>query len=226
MSAVAVAESAWSLLGADDDIVADLRELGIDMQDPETPASIDQTRRDVMASVFLRRMAEEIAHREQLERSRDAEVDVIRARYTDQMTASITRIARLETVVEAIASLTKDAGGYPGKKKSRSVGAGTYGYRSYVAGVELQDEAAYIAWAEEHAPATLRVKPTMSLAQAREYLTDQELAGVKREVMKSDVTALIATDPSTLPPGYVAAVAHDDYYAKPLPAAAIAGARS
>lgn len=222
MAAVAT-ESTWSLLGADEDIVEDLRALGINVHEPEDPAAMDQTRRDVLASVLLRRMAEEIAEIEQLEQSRAAEIDLTCHRYATQITASLTRVSRLETAVEAIAALTKDAGGYPGKKKSRSVGAGTYGYRSYAAGVELQDEAAYIAWAEEHAPATLRVKPTMSLAQAREYLTESELAGVRREVMKVDVTALIATDPTTLPPGYVPTPAGDDYYAKPLPAAAIAG---
>jgi phage host-nuclease inhibitor protein Gam len=158
---------------------------------------------------------------EQLEASLRAEIAIITARYDVGIKRGATRYSELNLAVQAIAIHTKEAGGYVGKKKSRDVGAGTYGYKSYAEGVALKDEAAYIAWAEVNAPETLRVKPTMSLETAREYLTETELAGVKREVMKSDVTKLIATDPNTLPPGYEKTPTEDEYYAKPLPLVAL-----
>lgn len=211
------AEAAWSLLNVDQEIAEDLRVLGV-----ASAEDLDQTRRDALASALMRKMAETSHELEQLEASLKAEVAVITARYDAGIKRHATRYSELTIAVQAIAIHTKEAGGYVGKKKSRDVGAGTYGYKSYAAGFALRDEAAYIAWAEQNAPETLRVKPTMTLATAREYLTELELAGVKREVMKSDVTKLIATDPDTLPPGYEKTPADDEYYAKPLPLVAIA----
>ncbi|HEY4307724.1 MAG TPA: host-nuclease inhibitor Gam family protein [Gemmatimonadaceae bacterium] len=212
-----MAEAAFETLMADEDIADDLRTLGA-----TTVVDLDQTRRDTLASWLMKEMAQNHAATAQLEASRDSEIQFIAARYAPSLDRLRTRLGELDRAVQAIAAHTKDAQGYVGKKKSRDVGAGTYGFKSYAAGAELKDEPAFIAWAEEHAPSTLRVKPTMSLKQAREYLTTDELAGVKREIMKNDVTKLIATDPNTLPPGYEKTPAVDEYYAKPLPLAAIA----
>lgn len=192
--------------------------------DPLT-GELDQAHRDGLASLLMRRQAEALAALTQEKQSRDLEVRMIAHRYEVAITRHVERIAQLEAAVQALAWQTKEANAYTGKKKSRDVGAGTYGYRSYAAAVTCTDEAAYIAWAEGHAPETLRVKVTMPLAEAREYLTRDELASVRREVIKADVAALIATDRAALPPGWVEVPAHDEFYAKPLPAAAIAGAR-
>jgi phage host-nuclease inhibitor protein Gam len=186
---------------------------------------LDQTRRDAMASVFMRRLAEELEAIAQLEKSRDLEIQWIVARYATELTARRDRARRLESAAVAVAQYTKDAGGYVGKKKSRAVGAGTYGYRTNSECVELTDEAAYIAFAEQYAPETLRVKPTLTLAQAKEYLTETELAGVKREIVKKEATALAEQHKDELPAGFVKVPETDEFYAKPLPAAATAGTK-
>lgn len=211
------AETAFNLMNVNDEIAEDLRVLGV-----ASPDDLDQTRRDALASALMRKMAETAHENAQLEASLQAEIAIVTARYDNAIKRNAARHSELYLAVQAIGIHTKEAGGFVGKKKSRDVGAGTYGYKSYAAGVELKDDAAYIAWAEANAPETLRVKPTMSLAQAREYLTETELASVKREIMKNDVTKLIATDPETLPPGYEKTPATDEYYAKPLPLVAIA----
>jgi phage host-nuclease inhibitor protein Gam len=219
----------WSLVGMDDDVRSDFAALGVELTDngQGAPADVDQPHRDAMASSLMRRHAEEQAEIARLQTSQELEVALVNARYEPQLAALRTRQRYLEGAVLAIAERTKDAGGYPGKKKSRDVGAGTYGYRSYAAGVELVDEAAYIAWAEENAPATLRVKLTMTFDYARQYLSLDELEGVKREVVKKDATdvATALPDGASLPPGFKQTVATDSFYAKPLPAAVISGAQ-
>lgn len=225
MTAVAGAvESPWSVLVADDEIIADLQALGVRGADVSA-AELDQTRRDAVASVFLRRHAEEIAHRAQLEESRDAEIEFIRARYADQMMRSSQRIITLDRAVQAIAAQTRDAGGYVGKKKSRDVGAGTFGYRSYAADIDIIDDAAYLAWAESNAPESVRVALKLTLAEARQYFAVDELRDCKREVVKATAKTVAEHAPE-LPPGCQKTPAEDVFYANPLPAAAIAGARS
>lgn len=209
------AETIVTTFHLDADITSDMEALGI-----QAAAELDQTRRDALASSLMKRMARETADIAQLEASCAAEIAFIKDRYVPQLNHHQTRLGELRFAVEALAIHTKEADGY-GKKKSRDVGAGSYGYKTAAAGVELKDDVAYLTWAEANAPQTLRVKPTMSLATAREYLSETELAGVKREIMKDDVKKLIATDPAVLPPGYEAVPAHDEYYVKPLPLAAI-----
>lgn len=224
METVAQEISVWELLATDEDVVEDLRALGVNIHEPESAESLDQTRRDAMASVLMRRQAAEMEAIGQLEQSRDAEIRFIAHRYAPELERRRLQVARLEEAVKAIAWQTKERNGYTGKKKSRDVGAGTYGYRTSSAGVELADEAAFIAWAEEHAPETLRVKPTLTLAVAREYLSETELAAVRREVIKKDACAIAAAR-EDLPAGFVAVAESHDYFAKPLPAAALPGPR-
>lgn len=206
-------EAILETFAVDPEIAADLAIIGV-------TDSLDQSQRDALASALMRRMAEETAAIAQLEASLEKERAFIAARYAPQVARHQTRLNELSLAVTGLALHTKEADGY-GKKKSRDVGAGTYGYRTKAAAPELQDADAYLTWAETNAPATLRVKPVMSLATAREYLTEQELMGVRREIMKDDVKKLIATDPAHLPPGYVMAPARDEYFVDPLPLAAI-----
>jgi hypothetical protein len=224
MTTFAIADSAWTLDGADEELLEDLRALGVDVASPVTVDSFDQTRRDALASVLLRRQAEETEAIAQLERSCQAEIEFIKYRYGAERSKRADRARQLESAIQAIAYQTKVAGGYVGKKKSRDVGAGTYGYKTFAAGVELKDDAAYIAWAEQHAPESLSVKLKMTLSVAREYLSESELASVKREVMVTTAKATAAANVDGLPPGFVAVPESDDFYAKPLPAAAVGGA--
>jgi phage host-nuclease inhibitor protein Gam len=179
----------------------------------------------VLASSLLRRQAMTIAASAQPSASRDAEIQFIVARYAPQLEMHRRWGAELERAVQALAEQTKHESGYVGKKKSRDVGAGTYGYKTYAEGVELQDEATFIAWAEQQAPETLRVTIKLPLKDAREFRTEDELADCKREVIKKDATNLAESLADTLPPGFVKVAASDEFYAKPLPAAAISGAR-
>lgn len=224
----AAADSLWEMLALDEEIVADLRAVGINVHEPEVPTSLDQARRDAIASMLLRRQAEEIQAIGDLERSRDAELQFVASRYALQVDRHRSRAAQLDGAVRALAQQTKEAGGYMGKRKSRDVGAGSYGYRSYAGAPELASAEAYIAWAEVHAPDTLRVKITVPLSQAREFLTDAELSSCRREVISVAASAKVAalSEMNELVPGWKWVPAHDDFYAKPLPAAAIAGARA
>lgn len=220
----------WSLTGIEEDIEADLQAFGLtinrlDDENAELAGeSLDQARRDALASMLLRREAEERAALAQAEASRDAEVAFIERRYAAEIWTRRCRAAALNESVAVLAQQTKDAGGYPPKKKSRDVGAGSYGFRSHSESVELQDEQAFIAWAEQHAPELLRVKVTMKLDEAKQYLTETELASTKREIVKAE--AKKRADASAEPvPGYARTAAHDTFYATPLPVAAIHGAR-
>jgi hypothetical protein len=224
------APDVWTLLGADEEVADDLRALGVDVGAPFAGLDLDQAHRDAMASMFLRRQAEEIEAIRQLEKSRDLEIQFADQRYGPELDKRRIRARQLEGAALAIAEQTKNAGGYPGKKKSRDVGAGTYGYKTFATCVELTDETAFIPWAEQYAPETLRVKLTMPLSTAREYLTEGELASAKREVIRKAAQELADFvthdgDTSELPPGFVQTPALDQFYSKPLPAAAIAGAR-
>lgn len=183
-------------------------------------ASFDQARRDAIASRLMTFMAEESSAMEAIEESHTRERELLAHRYDMQIQRHARRFDELRLAVEAIAAATKEAKGFV-KKKSRDVGAGTYGFRTSSAAPALQDEAAYLVWAEDVAPQTLRVKLTMPLARAKEYLTTDELKDVKREIMRTEVTSLIKTDPEHLPPGYVMAPEKDEFFAKPLPLAAI-----
>lgn len=213
--------SVWDVLESDEEIVADLQNLGLLVG---TTYPRDQARRDALASILLRRQAEELEAIASAERSRELEVQFIASRYAPELARRRTRVTQIDAAIKAVASETKDAGGYIGRKKSRDVGAGSYGYRTNAAYVELRQEAEYIAWAEQHAPETLRVKPTLTLAQAKEFLSETELANVRREIIKADATKL-AEVAETLPAGFTKVEESHDFYAKPLPAAAIAGAR-
>lgn len=214
----------WEMLVSDDDVAEDFRALDIDIH---APLGSDQARRDAIASMLLRRQAEEIAAIAQLDDSRNAELVFVNSRYLSEIQRRERRSAQLERAVQALAKQTKDEQGYIGKKKSRDVGAGSYGYRTSAPCVELRDEAAYIAWAEANAPETLRVKPILTLSYAKEFLSETELATVRREVVKIAATSLAETLEATiaLPPGFVRVDESHDFFAKPLPAAAIAGAR-
>lgn len=218
----------WSWAAADEDIADDLRRLGVTLPDTIDAATFDQARRDQLASMFLRRAAEEIAEMQQLSSSCAAEMQFVESRYAEQIARCDRRADMLGRAVRAIAANTKEAGGYAGKKKSRDVGAGSYGYKTYTGGPELQDGAAFVEWAKEHARGAVRVKLTLTLEEAGERFTPSELAelSAKYEPMAKAAEAIASAQRAdALPPGFVIAPTVDEYFAKPLPAAAIPGAR-
>lgn len=215
--------SLWSIAAADEEIADDLRRLGVELPDQIDGNTLDQTRRDQLAAIFLRRVAEEEAELAQLERSEAAEIEWVRSRYAPERTRRRSRASFLTRAVEAIAENTKEAGGYA-KKKSREVSTGSYGYRSFAGGAVLDDEDAFLAWAETNAPEAVRVTVRDSLEHAQTYCPPDQLATAKREVI-ARVAKEVAETATEMPPGFTSVPDRDQYYAKPLPAAAIAGAR-
>jgi phage host-nuclease inhibitor protein Gam len=218
--------SEWTLAASDDDVADDLRALGITFPENVGPDSFDQTQRDTLAASLMRRIAETIAGVEQLEASRDAEVLFVHQRYALETQRLESRIKFLEGVVHSIAEHTKDAHGYVGKKKSRDVSTGTYGYRELSGGPVLEDSAKFIEWAKRQAPGALRVTIRSTYADAREYYSEEFLdRECKPEVVMAAANQVASVIGGELPPGFVIARDVTKYYAKPLPWVAIPGAR-
>ena len=218
---------------ADDDLVADLAAVGVELRDAvqaepwvgwpavDVVVTQDPAQADAVASMLLRKMAALDADHAQHTAAYALESEALRARYERRIGPLQTERARLEAWARDLARRQHDAGGF-GKKKSRDVGYGTYGVRTTASRLEVVDEPAFVAWAEAEAPDLLRVTVKLPLAQAREYLTDAELAGVKREVLTKPVQAYVATQatataPVPLPPGVQRTPESIETYAKPEP---------
>lgn len=227
-----IAEPTTFELPIDDDLLADLRAVGVELRPvlahdgeyelPVGTAAVvpdDAARIDAMASVHLRRMAAIDADLQRHHAAFDLELETLKQRYQRRTEPLITELARHEAIVRDLARVQHDRGGF-GKKKSRATGHGTYGVKAVPARLEVADETAFVAFAEKEAPELLRVTLKMPLSMAREYMTDAELEGVRREVLATPVKQAFADVPDTeLPPGVRRTVEELETYARPEPLA-------
>lgn len=209
-------------LATDDDLRHDLAAVGVELrlQAPDEQTTVleavvpdDAAQIDAIASTLLRRIAEHDVDIAQHQRAHEMELEVLAARFERRVATQRIARARLEAWVRDLARVQADAGGF-GKKRSRDVGCGTYGVRTIPAKVAVTDADAFVTWAERVAPEMLRVSLKMPLADARQYLTETELAAVRREVFTTPVKDYVKGT-GTLPPGVTQTPETTEAYAKP-----------
>lgn len=211
----APAMEAWSLDGVEDDLRADLEAAGVPLA---APADLDQGKRDALAGMLLRAMAQMDAEAHQLTVALQTEIAALQARVARRLDAIGARRATTEAQVRYLARYSDF-----GKKKSRDVGFGVYGSKVKAARLEIADPAAAVAEMERHTPELVRVtlKVTGAVAWAladQKWITPEQLAGAKRDVLVGDVEAYQKAT-GALPAGVVEREAEVTYFAKPEPLA-------
>jgi hypothetical protein len=209
-------------LPTDDELRADLEAIGVQFGptweegEPALEAQVpnDPARIDAVASMLLRRMAALDADIAQHATAHALEQEALRQRFERRIGPVRVERGRMEAWARDLARVQSAQGGF-GKKRSRDTGYGTYGVRTIPAKLAI-DEAAFVPWAEAWAPELLRVTLKLPLADARQYLTDAELAATKREVLATPVKQYVAGLPA-LPPGVTQTPEGTDTFAKPEP---------
>lgn len=203
----------------DEEIIADLAAVGIDLS---KGPDLEQSQREAAAAILLRLMVrgdDEIAR---LTEAMDLELELIRTHYAGLLETPQRRQAECQRHIECLAEVSALRGGF-GKKKSASTPYGSFGIRHAAATVELSDSDALLAHLKESDPARVKVTAVFPLTEAREYLSETELAKTKMEPKWSDVKASL--DPEKeLPPGVSKVPAVDSPFAKPQKRAALQAA--
>lgn len=194
----------------------ELAALGISADVTATPD--DQAARDAQASQLLRalgRVEAEIAERED---ALEVELRQVRLIYQTQLERLHRRASFLAGAVESLA-LVSDFGP---KKKSRTVGFGTYGTRAKPFSVEIPDEASAVQWLSEHLPSALSTSVTLSVDEVMR-LTDAGFGALippERTVWKIAKAVLKAHAESTGEhdiPGVTVILPEEKPFAKALP---------
>jgi phage host-nuclease inhibitor protein Gam len=186
------------LADANEEERAELAALGL-IADVES-APIDQAQRDARASQLLRALGRVEAEIEERKAAQHAEVMQIAAIYERELD----RLRRHASfIVGGIHALAMESDF--GKKKSRTVGFGTYGRRSTPLKVDVQDESATLEWARAHLPEAVRAKTTLTV-DAVMRITDAGLgelvpeSALKWELVKTPITAHVkATGDDEIP---------------------------
>lgn len=196
------AEPSW-LVDIDDDIRLDLEAIGVniasDLSSTDLIARMAASKRQATAALFLRLAAEHEAEASKQDANKRDEMMVIAAHYDRRILAERRQRDHFLRVVEDLARVSMDAGDF-GKKKSASTAWGEFGVRDKKASVQLVDPTALVAHLAEHRPEFVRVKTTLPLSDARQYLSPSELEEAKMEPAWSLVKGKIDPD-GTLPPG-------------------------
>jgi hypothetical protein len=203
---------AFTLPDIDEDTRADFAAVGIVLG---TEADMDRRQREVEASIFLRLAAEATDELNELSRVMFAQIDVVKAHYERKMSSLRTKRDGFTRQVEHLALLAIEAGDF-GKKKSADTPYGAFGVEDRKATVAVADDAALLAHLVANDPAHVRVDASLSLSQAREYLSPTELAQTKMKPAWGELKKTL--DPSKeLPPGVVKVDATRTAFAKPDP---------
>lgn len=202
----------------DDDIRRDLEAIGVELDGGSSVdliARMAASKRHATAALFLRLGAEHEAEIAKLADAKRDEMAIIAAHYDRRIEAERRAVEHFQRIVQEIATIAMESGDF-GKKKSASTPYGEFGVRDKSATVELSDSAALLAHLTAEAPAFVKVKPTLSLEDARERFTDAELADAKLEPAWSLVKAELCRDlGGPLPPGVTLVPASRTAYAKP-----------
>jgi hypothetical protein len=212
-----MSDTPFTLAEIDDDIAADLRAIGITVA---TPEELEQSQRDALAGILLRRMQQLDEEYESLNGAFKTELELLQHSFSRRLGPLSTRRAELEAQVKVLAQIALGAGGFGDKKKSRDVGYGTYGARTIPAKFEIADDTMCLRWAEQHDPSVVRVTLQMSLA-VMQILFDNEplppdITEKKREVLVSQVKANYGSGEEP-PPGCITFAKHEEYFARPEP---------
>lgn len=195
------------LADANDEERAELAALGL-VADVDA-APIDQAERDARASQLLRALGAVAAEHAERVAARDHELAHITAIYQPQLDQLQRRARFIEGAIHALA-MESDFG----KKKSRTVGFGTYGRRTTPLKVDVQDEDATLAWAKEHLPEAVRAKATLSV-DAVMRITDAGLgelvpeSALKWELVRTPITHHVKATGDDEIPGAVVRLPED-----------------
>jgi hypothetical protein len=179
------------LLDQDEDELDDLASVGIDLNRPMSEAEID----DAMSEI-MRRMAWYDGQIKQAKEAERLEVERINARYNRRLAPLQTR----REEIEALACLLAQRATFGGKKRSRSVGNGTFGVRATPERVEITDKAVALEWAKSHCPEAVEVQLTEKL---------------QHKTVAPLVIAYIKTHDGEQPDGFDVHPAGETYYCRP-----------
>lgn len=196
------------LAGIDDDLAADLATVGVTLT-LGVEREVGPSQREAMAALLLRRAGGIERAVATLDAACDLELAAIRAHYGRKTAALLAQRDRLVGYVQVIAEVTEWK-----KKKSVETPYGTFGVKDTAPTVRCEDDAALLAWAQEQRPEVVRVTAALSLSEARQFLTDEEIAGHKTAVEWGKLKATLEPD-GALPPGVVKVEGSRTAFAKP-----------
>lgn len=135
-----------------------------EIQSPGTGDDASLVEIDAFASRLLRARRSVEGKLEHLRALGKAELDQLRARFDRQAAGLLREAQALEAGLDELSKQVP----YPKGKKSRTVGSGRYGRRLIPQGIEILDEAAFLAWATEKEPGL--VKPVLKVQIERANL--------------------------------------------------------
>lgn len=201
------------LVGIDDDVVQDLRAIGIELT-PDVERELENARREAMAARLLRHAGEISEELMQAEEAHQLELQMIQASHERRIAPLRGRYATLVGFVQTLAELTIEPGA---KKKSRSTPWGDFGVTDRKATVQVVDRAAATIYYAGIAPEFVTAKLSLSLAEARERFSDAEIAERgSLDLAWGEVKKTLTPD-GTLPPGIETVPATREAFAKPAP---------
>lgn len=205
---------AW--LTDDADERAELAALGIaaDVQ----VAPVDQAARDAEASRLLRALGRVEAELAEREAARGAELEQVLRVYQTELDRLHRRQSFLAGAVEALATVSD----FGPKKKSRTVGFGTYGLRATRLKLDVQDQDAALDWAMSALPQAVSADVTLSGSEVNQ-IVDAGLgalvqhARLRWSLDRKVLAVHVESTGEAEIPGVVVTLPDDKPYAKALP---------
>lgn len=211
MSETALAtEAPFTLDGIDDDIRADLIAVGVDLANPDRLA---QQQREAAAALFLRHICSRDQQIANLQEAMEMEIELVSRHYGRLIAKPKSERESFVRHVEMLAELSALQKGF-GKKKSASTPYGSFGIRHAGATVECIDAAKLLEHLKATDPSKVKVTAVLPLNEARDYLSESELAKTKMEPKWADVKASLNPD-GELPPGVAKVPESEVPFAKP-----------
>lgn len=203
-------EDGFALPDLDEELKSDLAAVGIDLS---APRDLAQEQREAAAAILLRLICKRDEQIANLQRTMELELDLVRNHYARLIAKPKSDRDGFVRHVEMLAELSATLKGF-GKKKSATTPFGSFGIRHSSATVEMQDASALLEHLKTADPTKVKVTATLPLNEAREYLSESELAKTKMEPKWAEVKASL--DPNgTLPPGVAKVPEREVPFAKP-----------
>lgn len=147
----------------------------------------DQAARDAHASSLLRALGRIEAEMAEREAARDAELNQVRNIYLTELERLARRASFVAGAIESLAMVSD----FGPKKKSRTVGFGTYGRRTKPLALEITDDAAALTWATEQLPEAIAAAVVLTQSEVMR-ITD---AGLGEIVAESRLTWKLSKAP-------------------------------
>lgn len=203
----------------DDDLRADFAAIGIDLSiDPQDGAAddfaaLEQAKREALAAMLLRRVAQRDRELEAAQSAFELEVQILTQHYDRRMAGARRDREACIRFVEHLALLSAEQGGF-GRKKSADTPWGTFGIRERGASVECTDKDALIKHYAQTNPLLVSVTAKLPLSRAKLLMSEGEIAAAKVEPVWNAIKKTL--DPNgTLPPGVVKVEPMRVAYAEP-----------